>query len=85
MLTCDVLMHVRASRSLSGEQVAQLEALVFGAGVPGRDQIDILYLIDTYLQRRHPRWVDLMDRVAHTLVPAADAGQSSIAPLAKAA
>jgi len=80
MLACDVLMHVRASRSLSGEQVAQLEALVFGGGVPGPDQLDMLYLIDTYLRRRDPRWADLMARAALALVAAGEC-----APLAKAA
>jgi hypothetical protein len=78
-------MHVRASRSLSSEQVGQLEKLIFSGGAPGRDQLDILYLIDAHLRRRDPRWVDLMDRAAHALVPAADSGQSSIAPFAQAA
>ena len=84
-MLCDVLMHVRVSRLLSGEQVAQLEKLVFSGGVPGPDQLDILYLIDTYLHRRDPRWADLMARAALVLVPAAEGVLPSAAPLAKAA
>ena len=85
MLACDLLMNVRASRAISGDQVAQLERLVFGRGTPSRDQLDILFLIDTYLRRPDPSWADLLARAAlAALVPAAEA-QSRPVPLARAA
>jgi hypothetical protein len=62
MLACDLLMNVRASRTISGEQVAQLEKMVFADGGPSRDQLDFLCLIDTYLERPHPGWAPLFAR-----------------------
>jgi hypothetical protein len=62
MLACDLLMDVRASRTISDEQVAQLEKMVFADGGPDRDQLDLLCLIDIYLERPHPRWAPLFAR-----------------------
>jgi hypothetical protein len=78
MLACDLIMAVRASRAISNEQIAALEKLVFSGGTLSRDQLDLFYLIDTYLQRRNPRWIELLARAAeaalasegHTGVPA---------------
>ncbi len=71
MLACDLMVEVRASRSLSGVQVAQLERMVFGEGRPSSDQLDLLLLIDTYLQRADPSWGELLARAARsTLVVA---------------
>ena len=60
------MVQVRASRSLSGTQVAQLERMVFGDGRPSRDQLDLLFLLDTYLQRADPSWGELLTRAAVT-------------------
>jgi hypothetical protein len=62
MLACDLLMNVRASRTISGEQVTQLERMVFADGGPSREQLDLLCLIDTYLERPHPGWAPLFSR-----------------------
>ena len=71
MLASDLMVEVRASRSLSAEQVARLERVVFGEGTPDRDQLDLLFLIDTYLQRADPSWGDLLARAAMIALPAA--------------
>lgn len=71
MLASDLIMDVRASRTLSAEQLGQLEQMVFGSGTPNDDQLDLLYLMDTYLQRPDPRWAELLARAAmEALVPA---------------
>ena len=64
MLVSDLLMEVRASRSLSADQVDRLERQVFGAGKPNREQLDLLFLVDTYLQRADPSWALLLSRAA---------------------
>jgi hypothetical protein len=64
MLACDLMVEVRASRSLSGDQVAKLERMIFAAGAPSRDQLELLLLIDTYLERADPSWGALLDRAA---------------------
>jgi len=79
MLACDLLMNVRASRSISGEQVTQLEKMVFAEGGPSRDQLNLLCLIDTYLERPHPGWGPLFARATMTaLEHAPERGQFSI-------
>ena len=85
MLACDVLMHVRASRTLSPEQILRLERAVFGNGLPTRDQLDVLLLIDGYLLRREPRWVELLTRAAGAATLLRMAGQPAPEPLAKVA
>ena len=40
--------------------------MVFGDGRPSGDQLDLLYLMDTYLQRPDPRWAELLARAAMT-------------------
>lgn len=72
MLTSDLIMDVRASRTISSDQMASLEKMVFGSGSPSGDQLDLLYLMDTYLQRPDPRWADLLARAAMTALPPAD-------------
>jgi len=70
MLACDLIIDVRASHTISGEQLKRLELMVFGTGQPGRDQLELLLLLDTYLQRKNPGWADLLARAAQ----AAEAG-----------
>jgi hypothetical protein len=64
MLASDLLMDVRASRAISPDQMERLERMVFESGAPSGDQLDLVFLIDTYLQRRDPRWAELMARAA---------------------
>ena len=64
MLVSDLLLEVRSSRSLSADQVARLERQIFGAGKPSREQLDLLFLVDTYLQRADPSWALLLSRAA---------------------
>jgi hypothetical protein len=66
MLASDLIMDVRASRSISSDQMERLERMVFGEGKPSGDQLDLLYLMDTYLQRPDPRWAELLARAAMT-------------------
>ena len=75
MLASDLIMDVRASRSISPDQMERLERMVFGSGKPSGDQLDLLYLMDTYLQRPDPRWAELLARAAMTaLAPAVGSG-----------
>jgi hypothetical protein len=70
MLASDLIMSVRASRTISTSQVEELERAIFGSGVPTGDQLDLLFLIDTYLQRPDRRWGELIARAAMSaLVP----------------
>lgn len=64
MLASDLIMDVRASRTISADQVEQLEKMVFASGPPSSDQLDLLYLMDTYLERSDPRWGELLRRAA---------------------
>ena len=75
MLASDLIMDVRASRTISSDQMEHLEKLVFGNGRPSGDQLDLLHLMDTYLQRPDPRWAELLARAAMTvLTPGEGAG-----------
>ena len=67
MLATDIFMDVRAARHISADQISRLESLVFSDGGPSGDQLDLLYLMDTYLQRPDPRWGDLLARAASAL------------------
>jgi hypothetical protein len=80
MLASDLIIGVRASRSISGEQLGRLERMVFATGVPGRDQLELLLLLDTYLERKNPGWAELLERAAH-----AAAGHETAVAQAKAA
>ena len=64
MLATDIFMDVRAARSISPEQVMRLERLVFANGAPSGDQLDLLYLMDTYLRRPDPLFAELLARAA---------------------
>jgi hypothetical protein len=77
MLASDLIMDVRASRTISADQVEQLERMVFAGGAPSRDQLDLLYLMDTYLERSDPRWADLLARAAHEALGARAADKTS--------
>lgn len=74
MLASDLIMDVRASRTISADQVERLERLVFGSGRPSSDQLDLLFLMDTYLQRADPRWAELLARAAQSALVPLDGG-----------
>jgi hypothetical protein len=75
MLASDLIMDVRASRSISADQMESLEKMVFGHGRPSGDQLDLLYLMDTYLQRPDPRWAELLARAAMTALDPSAKGE----------
>ena len=64
MLACDLILEVRASRSLSADQVRQLERMAFGCAQPSRDQLELLLVIDQYVMRADPSWTVLLARAA---------------------
>lgn len=70
-------MDVRASRRISADQVEQLERAVFAGGPPSLDQLDLLFLMDTYLQRPDPRWAELLARAAHEVLAQRDSKRSA--------
>lgn len=67
MLACDLILEVRASGSLSAEQVRRLECMAFGGGQPSREQLEILLLIDRYVVRADPGWATLLARAAEAV------------------
>ncbi len=86
MLASDLIMDVRASRTISADQMERLERMVFGNGTPNGDQLDLLFLMDTYLQRPDPRWAELLARAAMTaLVPPAEGRGQAAGSAVKAA
>ena len=64
MLASDLIMDVRASRAISADQVEQLERMIFAGGSPTAEQLDLLLLIDAYLERSDPCWAELLARAA---------------------
>lgn len=62
MLACDLILEVRASRSLSRAQVARLERELL-AGID-RHQFDLLLLLDRYALRADESWPPLLARAA---------------------
>ncbi len=62
MLACDLIMEVRASRSMRAEQVAHVERIVFGGGDPGADALGLVLALDRYVDRADPCWDDLVTR-----------------------
>jgi hypothetical protein len=62
MLACDLIVEVRAARSVSAEQAARLErSLPIGATI-SRETIDVLFTIDLYAERAAPAWTQLLAR-----------------------
>jgi hypothetical protein len=68
MLASDLIIDVRASRTISADQVERLERMIFASGAPSLDQLDFLLLLDTYMQRPDPSWADLLARAAHEVL-----------------
>jgi hypothetical protein len=70
VLACDLIMEVRASRSVSAEQAARVERMVFGGGRPAAEQIELILAMDGYVERADPCWDDLVARAAAASVSA---------------
>jgi hypothetical protein len=60
MLASDLILEVRASRSLSAAQVRQLERELMD-GVD-RHALELLFLLDRYARRADPGWPPLLAR-----------------------
>ena len=63
-MACDLVLQVRASRSVTADQIRALDRMVFGAGKPSRENLDLILLIDGYVQRADPSWGALRARAA---------------------
>ena len=62
MLACDLIMEVRASRSVTADHAARLErSMPIGSPVIA-EQIDLLFQIDHYAERADPAWTKLLAR-----------------------
>jgi len=83
VLACDLIMEVRASRSVSAEQAARVERIVFGGGEPDSEGLELIFAIDRYAERTDRRWDDLVARAMRLVAPAQRTGLQS--PTAKAA
>ena len=64
MLASDLIVDIRASRTISADQVEHLERLVFAKGAPSSEHLDLLAQIDTYVDRAGPHWRALLARAA---------------------
>jgi hypothetical protein len=80
MLACDLILEVRASRSLNSEQVSRLERMVFGQGRPDREQLDLLFVIDAYVMRSDPAWSLLLARASLAALVAGPGSSRSAIP-----
>jgi hypothetical protein len=85
MLACDLILEVRASRSLNRDQVSRLERMAFGAGEPSREQLDMLFMVDRFVIRAPPAWRPLLARAAAALLDAGAEAEKSAAVAARAA
>lgn len=83
MLACDLMVEVRASRSVSAEQAARVERIVFGGGEPDSEGLELIFAIDRYAERTDRRWDDLVAKAMCLAAPAQLAGLRS--PAAQAA
>jgi hypothetical protein len=72
MLSCDMVVAVRASRSLNRAQVAQLERQLRGRALEPHER-DLLFLLDSYAERADPAWGNVLARA----LDAAPAGAPS--------
>ena len=71
MLACDLILEVRATRSLSYPQVARLEREM-SAGL-NRHDLDLLLLLDRYAERADPAWPALLARAIAAVSDPAEA------------
>jgi len=85
MLACDLILAVRASKSVSADQVKSLERMVFGSGTPSREQLELLFLIDGYALRADPSWAALLARAALSALVAPPGELAQASAVARAA
>ena len=62
MLACDLILAVRASSCISGEQVKRLEREIFSDRAISAEQLDLLFLLDHYAERVDASWTPLLAR-----------------------
>lgn len=79
MLASDVVLNVRASRSLSSEEIDALERLLFSKDGPSPEQVELLSLINSYVSRPSARWSELMARARRAIAPAGTTEAASAA------
>lgn len=68
MLACDLIIEVRAARSVSAEQVAGLEHSMPLGGTVSEEMLDFLFTIDRYAERAAPAWTQLLARAVLSAV-----------------
>jgi hypothetical protein len=68
MLACDLIIEVRAARSVSAEQVAGLERSMPLGGTVSEEMLDFLFTIDRYAERAAPAWTQLLARAVLSAV-----------------
>lgn len=62
MLACDLIVQVRASRSVSAEQAREMErSISHGIAIP-HEIIDFLFRVDRYAERAALEWTQLLAR-----------------------
>lgn len=61
MLACDLIVEVRAARSVSEEQAVRLERSLPNGPV-SHETIDFLFTVDRYADRAAPAWTQLLAR-----------------------
>jgi hypothetical protein len=79
MLSCDLVVAVRAARSLNGAQVVQLDRELRGRALEPHER-DLLFLLDSYAERADPAWAGVLARA----LDAVPAGAVSARPRARA-
>jgi hypothetical protein len=62
MLACDLIVEVRATRSIGAEQVAELERLMPSGAEISHEMLDFLFAVDRYAERAAPAWTQLLAR-----------------------
>ena len=83
MLACDLIMEVRASRSVSAEQAACVERIVFGGGEPDAGGLELIFAIERYAERADRLWDELVAKAMRLAASARAGGIES--PTARAA
>ena len=68
MLACDLIIEVRAARSVSAEQVAGLERTIPLGATVSQEMLDFLFTIDRYAERAAPAWTQLLARAVLSAV-----------------
>lgn len=79
MLACDLIVEVRAARSVSAEQAAELERAMPTGQAVSHEMLDFLFTVDRYAERAAPAWTQLLARAVLTgvVLGEAPAGQLS--------